>query len=90
MDRSQNKKSIKERAKMKKEKFEIGEGSVTVNYSKNSSKLKIIKQDETGAKRLTGVEFQIWNDKNELAYTNLKTEFKYHQDICMDYSRCTD
>ena len=56
------------------EKFEIGEGSVTVNYSKNSSKLKIIKQDETGAKRLTGVEFQIWNDKNELAYTNLKTD----------------
>ena len=56
------------------EKFEIGEGSVTVNYSKNSSKLKIIKQDETGTKRLKGVEFQIWNDKNELAYTNLKTD----------------
>ena len=56
------------------EKFEIGEGSVTVNYSKNSSKLKIIKQDEKKKKRLKGVEFQIWNDKNELAYTNLKTD----------------
>lgn len=53
--------------------FEIGEGSLTVNYNKNSSKLKIIKQDETGEQRLKGVEFQIWNNKNEVVYSNLKT-----------------
>lgn len=53
--------------------FEIGEGNLTVNYSKNSSKLKIIKQDESGEERLKGVEFQIWNDKNEVVYSNLKT-----------------
>lgn len=53
--------------------FEGGEGKLTVNYQKNDSEVKIIKQDESGEKNLKGVEFRILDRKNNIIYSNLKT-----------------
>lgn len=54
--------------------FEGGEGNLTVSYGKNTSKLKIIKLDETGSNKLEGVEFRILDEKNNVVYSNLKTD----------------
>lgn len=53
--------------------YEIGEGKIEVNYNKNSSKLKIIKVDKEGQKKLEGVEFNILDEKENIKYSNLKT-----------------
>lgn len=53
--------------------LEGGEGNLTVTYGENISQLKIIKVDESGNKKIKGVEFRILNEKNEVIYNNLKT-----------------
>lgn len=53
--------------------YEIGEGKINVNYSKNTNKLKIIKTDNKNTK-LEGVEFVIKDEKENIIYSNLKTD----------------
>lgn len=56
--------------------YEDSTGKIEEEYTKNETKLKIIKQDKKENKKLKGVEFNLYNSKNELIYTNLKTDEK--------------
>lgn len=53
--------------------YEIGEGKIETKYYKNETKLKIIKIDKEGKKKLEGVEFNILDENNNIIYSNLKT-----------------
>lgn len=53
--------------------YEIGEGKTETTYYKNETKLKIIKIDKEGKKKLEGVEFNILDENNNIIYSNLKT-----------------
>lgn len=53
--------------------YEIGEGKIETRYYKNETKLKIIKIDKEGQKKLEGIEFNILNENGEIKYSNLKT-----------------
>ena len=54
--------------------YEDGEGSRKVYYSKNDTKIVIIKKDETGEKFLKDVEFNLLNASKEVIYTGLVTD----------------
>jgi len=54
--------------------YEDGTGSKKVYYTKNESKIIIIKKDETGKKFLEGVEFELLDNNKEVIYTELKTD----------------
>ena len=53
--------------------YEDGTGSKKVYYTKNETKIIIVKQDETGNKRLQGVEFEILDEGQNVLYTGLIT-----------------
>ena len=54
--------------------YEDGEGSLKEEYSKNETKITIVKKDKENEKTIEGVEFQILNNKKEIVYTGLKTD----------------
>ncbi len=53
--------------------YEDAEGIKTINYSKNDTKVEIIKKDEKTLKPLKGVEFRILNSNKKPVYTDLIT-----------------
>ena len=53
--------------------YEDGEGEKTVYYTKNETKIVIIKKDETGEKFLEGVEFSLLDSNKNEVYTGLTT-----------------
>ena len=54
--------------------FEDAEGYKTVNYSKNATKLEIIKKDDKTLKPLKGVEFRVLDQNKKPVYTDLITD----------------
>lgn len=54
--------------------YEGGEGSLQINYSKNTNKLTIIKVGKTDDKKLEGVEFNVLDENGNIKYSNLKTD----------------
>ena len=54
--------------------YEDGTGETQDNYSKNKTKLIIIKQDKETEEKLQGVEFQILDENKNVIYTNLETD----------------
>ena len=54
--------------------YEDGSGILKDTYSKNETKLIIIKQDEETNEKLKGVEFQILDENKNVIYTNLQTD----------------
>lgn len=52
--------------------FEDGKGIKTVNYTKNETKITILKQDEDG-NNLEGVRFRLLDNDKEIIYTELIT-----------------
>ena len=54
--------------------YEDGTGVTNDAYSKNETKIIIIKQDDETQQRLQGVEFQILDENKNVVYTNLKTD----------------
>ena len=54
--------------------YEDGTGATNDAYSKNETKIIIIKQDDETQQRLQGVEFQILDENKNVIYTNLKTD----------------
>ena len=54
--------------------YEDGTGETQDNYSKNKTKLIIIKQDKETEEKLQGVEFQVLDENKNVIYTNLKTD----------------
>ena len=54
--------------------YEDGTGETQDNYSKNKTKLIIIKQDKETKEKLQGVEFQLLDENKNVIYTNLETD----------------
>lgn len=54
--------------------YEDGTGSKKIYYTKNDTKIIIVKKDETGEKLLEGVEFELLDSENNVIYTGLKTD----------------
>ena len=54
--------------------YEDGTGETQDNYSKNKTKLIIIKQDKETEEKLQGVEFQVLDENKNVIYTNLETD----------------
>ncbi len=54
--------------------YEDGAGMVKDNYTKNETKIIIVKQDEISKEKLEGVEFQILDENKNVIYTNLRTD----------------
>lgn len=53
--------------------YEEGSGAKKVYYTKNETKILIVKKDETGLNKLQGVEFELLDEKQNILYTGLKT-----------------
>lgn len=56
--------------------YEDAKGNIKDTYSKNNTKIIVIKQDKDTKQRLEGVEFQLLNEQKQIIYTNLKTDEK--------------
>ena len=56
--------------------YEEGTGSKKVYYTKNETKIIIIKKEGKTNNSLEGVEFQILDEKQNILYTGLKTDSK--------------
>lgn len=54
--------------------YEDGTGNANDSYSKNETKIIIIKQDEETEEKLQGVEFQLLDENKNVIYTNLQTD----------------
>lgn len=54
--------------------YEDGTGETQDYYSKNKTKLIIVKQDEETKEKLQGVEFQVLDENKNVIYTNLETD----------------
>ena len=54
--------------------YEDGTGEAKDYYSRNKTKLIIIKQDKETEEKLQGVEFQILDENKNVIYTNLETD----------------
>ena len=54
--------------------YEDGIGNAQDRYTKNITKLKIIKQNEETGEKLQGVEFQLLDENKNVLYTNLQTD----------------
>lgn len=54
--------------------YEDGTGEEKDYYSKNGTKLIIIKQDKETGEKLQGVEFQLLDENKNVIYTNLQTD----------------
>ncbi len=48
--------------------------NITEDYTKNETKIKLIKKDKETNERISNVEFSIYNSKKEILYSNLKTD----------------
>ena len=53
--------------------YEDGSGIRTVNYTKNETKIIVLKQDDDG-NPLEGVKFRLLDEDNEILYTELTTD----------------
>lgn len=56
--------------------YEDGTGSKSVNYSKNDTRIVIVKKEETSGKVLQGVEFEVLDGNKNQLYAGLKTNSK--------------
>ncbi len=56
--------------------YEDAEGTKLLDYSKNDTKIEILKQDEKTLKPISGVEFRILDSNKKPVYTNLVTNGK--------------
>ncbi|MBR6033463.1 MAG: Cys-Gln thioester bond-forming surface protein [Clostridia bacterium] len=56
--------------------YEDAEGTKLLSYSKNDTKIEILKQDEKTLKPISGVEFRILDSNKKPVYTNLVTNSK--------------
>ena len=54
--------------------YEDGIGTKKVYYTKNNTKILIVKKEDKTNKLLEGVEFEILDDKENVLYTGLKTD----------------
>ena len=54
--------------------YENGMGNIQDIYTKNETKIIIIKQDEETKEKLQGVEFQLLDENKNVIYTNLQTD----------------
>lgn len=48
--------------------------NITEDYTKNETKIKLIKKDKETNEKISNVEFSIYNSKKEILYSNLKTD----------------
>lgn len=53
--------------------YEEGDGAKKVYYTKNETKILIVKKDETGTKKLQGVQFELLDEGQNVLYTDLTT-----------------
>jgi hypothetical protein len=53
--------------------YEDGTGAKKIYYTKNETKIIIVKKDESGLKNLQGVEFELLDEGQNVLYTDLKT-----------------
>ena len=53
--------------------YEDGTGSIKDEYQKNDTKIIVIKKDQENDILLKGVEFELLDEKNEVVYSDLKT-----------------
>lgn len=53
--------------------YEEGDGAQKVYYSKNETKILIVKKDETETKKLQGVQFELLDNEQNVLYTGLTT-----------------
>jgi len=53
--------------------YEEGKGAKKVYYTKNETKIIIVKKDNTGLKTLQGVEFELLDEEQNVLYTGLLT-----------------
>ncbi|MBQ2916866.1 MAG: Cys-Gln thioester bond-forming surface protein [Clostridia bacterium] len=53
--------------------YEDGSGAKKVYYSENGTKIVIVKKDETGTKKLQGVEFELLDEEQNVLHTGLTT-----------------
>lgn len=53
--------------------YEEGTGTKKVYYSKNQTKIIIVKKEDKTENKLEGVEFELLNEKQNVIYTGLKT-----------------
>lgn len=53
--------------------YEEGSGTKKVYYDKNETKVIIVKKDESGIKKLQGVEFELLDKEQKVLYTGLTT-----------------
>lgn len=53
--------------------YEEGNGAKKVYYTKNETKIIIVKKDDTGLKTLQGVEFELLDEEQNVLYTGLTT-----------------
>lgn len=56
--------------------YEDGTGSKSVSYSKNNTKIVIVKKEENNGKVLQGVEFEVLDENKNQLYAGLKTDSK--------------
>ena len=54
--------------------YEDGTGNAEDRYTKNETKIIIVKQDEKTQEKLQGVEFQLLDENKNVIYTNLQTD----------------
>lgn len=54
--------------------YEEGNGSKKVYFTKNDTKIIIVKKDNTGKNKLQGVEFELLNENKDVIYTGLTTD----------------
>ncbi len=53
--------------------YEDGTGAKKVYYTKNETKIIIVKKDESGLKNIQGVEFELLDEQQNVLYTGLTT-----------------
>lgn len=53
--------------------YEEGDGAKKVYYTKNETKILIVKKDETETKKLQGVQFELLDNEQNILYTGLTT-----------------
>lgn len=54
--------------------YEEGNGTKKVYYTKNETKIIIVKKDEIGLERLEGVQFELLDENQNVLYTGLTTD----------------
>ena len=54
--------------------YEDGSGNIQDTYTKNETKIVIVKQDEETKEKLQGVEFQLLDENKNVIYSNLQTD----------------